>query len=635
LLRALGVATAATLASACIMHKGPGVASGKHGIAEVCSQAQAPATDYYGSSDFPSLTCRERANALLVTLSLRDKIAQMVQIGKDQVAHPNEVGTYGFGSVLSGGGAGPSDPNARAWAEMVATFQLSALKSKTKIPILYGVDAVHGHNNVRGATIFPHNIGLGATRDAALVERIGQITALEVKATNVDWTFAPVVAVTRDERWGRTYEAFGETPELAELLGPAYIRGLQGPRLGKHPTSVLACAKHFLGDGGTTRGDDQGDTDIDETELRRTLLPAYARSIEAGVGSIMVSFSSIRGVKMHCNGRLLTDVLKRELGFNGFLVSDWEAVDDIPAPREEQLIGAINAGLDLIMHPRTRTAVISELESLVPARIPMARIDDAVRRQLAIKCELGLLDPDHFQLTPTGELALPSELIAQVGSEAHRAVAREAVRKSIVILKNEGGLLPLKKDLPSLLIAGKNADNLGHQCGGWTVTWDGSSGPITEGTTIRAAIERSVSPKTRVTWSSGGRAAQNASVAIVVVGETPYVEGRGDREDLSLDQQDVSAIRSAKATGAKVVVVLVTGRPLILGKIAQIADAIVVAWLPGTEGLGVTDVLFGDVAASGKLPITWPKSMAQIPINFGDSSYEPLYPYGFGLSYAR
>jgi beta-glucosidase len=564
-------------------------------------------------------------------MSTRERVAQMVQLGRDQVPRPDDISALSLGSVLSGGGAGPKDNNPASWAAMVHAYHLASMKSRLGIPILYGADAVHGHNNVRGAVIFPHNVGLGASRDADLVERIGRATAEEVAATGVDWTFAPVVAPVRDERWGRTYEGFGEAPELPELLGPAAIRGLQGPYLGKGPASVLACAKHFLGDGATKGGVDRGDDDLDEARVEKLLLPSYKKAVEAKVGSIMVSYSSVRGVRMHCSGRLMTDVLKRELGFNGFLVSDWQAIEKLTPRYETDLAQAINAGIDMVMHPLTAAAAIDTMASLVPAVISNERVDDAVRRILAIKCEMGLLEPGRFLLDAAGKIAADAKGLKEVGSDAHRQLAREAVRKSLVLLKNDRATLPLAKDLPSVLVVGKSADNLGNQCGGWTIEWQGASGPITSGTTILEGVRRSVSTKTRV-FDQGDPDAKPGAV-IVVLGETPYAETAGDRRDLALDASDVEAVKDAKSTGAPVVVIVLTGRPLILGPVVNLADALLVAWLPGSEGSGVADVVFGDAAPSGKLPHSWPQSMSDIPLNVGDDRYDPLFPYGFGLTY--
>jgi beta-glucosidase len=552
----------------------------------------------------------------------------MFQLARDQVARPEDIAALSLGSVLSGGGMGPWGQNSPAnWAEMVQSYHKASLKTRLGIPVIYGVDAVHGHGNVRGAVIFPHNIGLGASRDADLVERVSRVTAEEVAATGIDWTFAPVVAPVRDERWGRTYEGFGETSELAELLGPAAIRGFQGAALGKGPASILACAKHFLGDGATKDGIDRGDDDLDEPAIRSLLLPAYKRAVGAKVGSIMVSYSGVRGVKMHCSGRLITDILKRELGFNGFVVSDWQAIDDLRATYEESLAVAVNAGIDMIMHPQIGAGAIDALAGLVPDRVTPERVDDAVRRILSMKCELGLLDRKEFEVESGAE----GQLLREVGSEAHRKVAREAVQKSFVLLKNERGALPLAKGVKSLLVTGRSADNLGFQCGGWTIDWQGGSGPITTGTTILEGVKRAVSAKTKVSTERDAKSPPSA--ALVVIGEPPYAETRGDRRDLALDPQDIEAVKSAKSTGAPVIVLLVTGRPLILEPVLDLVDALAVVWLPGTEGEGVADVLFGDAAPTAKLPHSWPKSMQDIPLNAGDASKTPLFPYGFGLTY--
>jgi beta-glucosidase len=619
------VAPPAGLAAPSVPQAEPQVASAApaKGLS-ACVAPASPSVDFYGAADFPSKSCRMRANEILASMTPREKAAQMVQLGHDQLGRPEDVAGLALGSVLSGGGMGPKVNDAASWAAMVRDYHRASSKSRLGVPILYGADAVHGHNNVRGAVIFPHNVGLGASRDPELVERIARATAEEVAATGIDWTFAPVVAPVRDERWGRTYEGFGESPELAELLGPAAVRGFQGAGLGKSPTSVLACAKHFIGDGATLGGVDRGDDDLDETTVRKLLLPAYVRAIEAKVGSIMVSYSSIRGVKMHCSGRLLTDVLKRELGFNGFVVSDWQAIEQIPSAFDASLEAALNGGIDMVMHPRTGAGVIDAIQNLVPSRVPQARIDDAVRRILAMKCEMGLLDPGRFDSDP--------QRLAEVGSDAHRRLAREAVQKSFVLLKNERAALPLSKNAKSVLVLGRSADNLGYQCGGWTIEWQGSSGAIAGGTTILEAVKRAVSPKTRVLVERDAQA--TPSVALVVIGEPPYAETAGDRRDLALDPADVEAVKAAKSTGAPVVVVVITGRPLILGPVADLADALAVAWLPGTEGAGVADVLFGDVLPTAKLPHSWPKSMSQIPINAGDPTYEPLFPYAFGLTYA-
>lgn len=592
-------------------------------------------TKFYGDASFPSPACRTQAEDRVRRMTVEEKVGQMLQAGHDQIKErPTDVFVRRMGSVLSGGGGGPESPTALEWAKLVQTYRAESLKTPLAIPILYGSDAVHGHNNVRGAVLFPHNIGLGAAGDPDLVERVARATAVEMRATSVDWTFAPVLAAARDERWGRTYEAFGESYDLVATLGAAAVRGYQGKRLGRGPASVLACAKHFIGDGNTKNGKDQGDAELSDDDVERGLLPVYAAAVEAGVGSIMASYSSINGVKMHCNGPLMTDALKRRLGFNGFIVSDWGAVNQVQGDHYgEQLAHAINAGLDMVMHPTYYQDYMVLMQTLAGNEIPMERIDDAVTRILSIKCEMGLLEPGAFKLDAKGQLPVEGDLLKQVGSEQHRAIAREAVRKSLVLLKNQGGVLPIDKQVRRVHLAGRFADDLGAQCGGWSVSWQGAHGAITEGTTVKAAFEQALS-KERVTYSADGRGAEGADVAIAVIGERPYAEGSGDDQDLALESDDVNAVKALKAAGVPVVVVLFSGRPLILGGVLDAADALVAAWLPGTEGQGITDVLMGDFAPGGKLTHSWPRDISQVPINVGDKGYSPLFSYGFGLSYA-
>jgi beta-glucosidase len=518
-------------------------------------------------------------------------------------------------------------------------YQAHALKTRLGIPILYGIDAVHGHNNVLGAVIFPHNIGLGCTRNPGLVEKAARITAEEVRATGINWTFAPCVTVPRDERWGRTYEGFGETPELARSLGEAAVRGLQRNDLG-NPLSVLACAKHFVGDGGTSIGTagflnpdkkrllDQGDTQLTEAELRRIHMQGYLGAINAGVGSIMPSYSSWNGVKVSGSKRLLTEILKQELGFEGFLISDYRAIGQITKDFKSAIEISVNAGMDMAMEPNGYKQFFTLLRELVnEGRVPMSRIDDAVKRILRVKFAMGLMDKARSPLADR-------RLHKSFGSVEHRQVARECVRQSLVLIKNEQKTLPLSKKLARIHVGGKSADDLGNQCGGWTIDWQGKSGNVTTGgTTILSAIRNAVSRATKVTFSKDGAGAGGADVGIVVVGETPYAEGRGDREDLTLAVEDLKAISNMKQAGIPVVVVLLSGRPMIINDALKQCDALVAAWLPGTEGQGVTDVLFGDYRPTGKLSFSWPRSMAQIPINIGDPNYDPLFKYGFGLTY--
>jgi beta-glucosidase len=581
------------------------------------------------------------AKALLARMTLDEKIGQMTQAEQDKLADQRDIETYFLGSLLSGGDSDPKTNSLADWTEMYDRYQARALSTRLRIPILYGVDAVHGHNNVLGAVVFPHNIGLGATRDAKLVEEIGRITALEVKATGVQWAFAPCVAVVRDERWGRTYESFGEEPALVAELGAAAVRGLQGEDL-KDPFRVLACAKHYVADGGTVWGSgkpddaapgkrfplDQGDVRLGEAELKRIHMQGYVKAIEAGVASIMPSYSSWNGEKCSGSKRLLTEVLKGELGFEGFLISDYNAIDALPGDYRGDIRQSINAGMDMVMVPEKYREFFTTLKSLVEAReVPLARIDDAVTRILRVKLAMGLLDEGRSQLTDR-------KLHASFGSAEHRAVARRAVRQSLVLLKNEKRALPLSKAAKRIHLAGKSADDLAHQCGGWTIDWQGGSNASKiGGTTLLAALRSAAAQGAQVTYSKDGAGASGADVGVVVVGETPYAEFKGDRDDLTLAKEDLEAIATVKKAGIPVVVVLISGRPMILGYALAQADALVAAWLPGTEGQGVADVLFGDYKPTGKLSFTWPRSMSQIPINVGDKPYDPLFPYGFGLTY--
>ena len=588
--------------------------------------------------DWPTAACRAKVTGLMAKMSLREKIGQMVQPDRSQLRDEADLGADDIGSVLSGGSTDPNRGNdLQSWTDYVAVGHRRSLENDLGIPALYAVDAVHGHNNVQGAVIFPHNIGLGCTRNPSLVERIGRVTAEEVAATGVDWTFAPVIAAARDERWGRTYEAFGETPELGAELGAAMIRGLQGERLGKGAPSVLACAKHFAGDGGTVGGIDRGNTEGDMATIRKLHIDQYKAAIEAGVGTVMASYSRINTVKMHCYGPLLTDTLKGEFGFNGFVVSDWEAVERLPGNFKAQLASAVNAGIDMVMAPKSYTAVIDAIEGMTGDEIPAARVADAVGRILSVKCELGMLAPDYFKRDSAGNILADKTLLEKVGSKEHREVARQAVRESLVLLKNENDLLPLRKDLQKIVVAGRNADDLGHQCGGWTISWQGSTGAVTQGTTVRKAIQKVLSPTSQgaeVVFSENGSAAQPGDIAVAVIGEAPYAEGNGDRKDLTVSKEDRDTVRKLKEQGARVITVLISGRPMILDSVLDDSDAILAAWLPGTEGDGIADILFG-ASPTGKLPHSWPRSMAQIPINIGDKAYDPLFPYGFGLTYGK
>jgi beta-glucosidase len=574
----------------------------------------------------PKLPVAKRVDDLIARMTLDEKVGQMTQADSSFLKSESDVDTLFLGSVLSGGDSELQDVSPTGWASYAELLQKRALKTRLGIPILYGIDAVHGHNNVRGAVVFPHNIGLGCTRNAALVERVAQITAVEVAATGMHWNFAPCIAVALDERWGRHYESFGETAELAVTLGSAAVRGMQGTDMSA-PGRVLATAKHFVGDGGTQNGVDRGNTVGDEATLRKRHLPGYVAAIKAGVGSVMVSFNSWNGQKMHGHKRLITDVLKGELGFQGIIVSDWNAIDELPGDPEQQIEQAVNAGIDMMMVPDKFRQFIDGLkQNISAARIPPSRIDEAVRRILTIKFKLGLFE------RPFGD---PSQR-SKIGSPEHRAVARQAVRESQVLLINRNNVLPLKSTISRITVAGRAADDLGLQCGGWTISWQGSSGRVTDGTTVLGAIKKAA-PKAAVTLANAG-AAPAGDVAIVVIAEDPYAEMKGDRQDLSLNPADVAAVKAAKKAGMPVVVVLFSGRPMILEPILNDVDALIAAWLPGTEGDGIADVLFGNYNPTGKLSVTWPQSMSQVPINVGPSREKPqaaLFDYGFGLSYAK
>lgn len=590
----------------------------------VCSEESKP-TSHNNEIIYKNPNCPvdDRVEDLLARMTLEEKIGQMTQAERQALSSENDIQTYLLGSLLSGGGSAPSPNVPSEWADMYDRFQASAMKTRLGIPLIYGIDAVHGHNNVHGAVIFPHNIGMGCTRNPNLVEQATRATAEEVAGTGIDWTFAPCIAVPRNERWGRTYEGFGESPELSEQMAAAAVRGFQGNSLAD-PNTILACTKHFVGDGGTTNGQDQGNTQVDEQALRDIHMAGYVSAVQEGVGSIMVSFSSWNGQKMHGNYYLLTTVLKGELGFDGFLISDWAGINQLPGDYASDIETSINAGLDMIMVPNDFIEfIITSIEVVNNNRIPMSRIDDAVRRILRIKFKLGLFESPYTNREFTGS----------IGSQAHRDIARECVRQSVVLLKNENHILPLEKNIGRIHVAGKSADDLGNQCGGWSITWQGSSGNITEGTTILQAIQNAVSSGTNVTFSIDGSGPGSADVGIVVIGETPYAEGTGDRTDLNLSTEDIMAIQNVKNAGIPVIAILVSGRPMIIEPILDDCQAFIAAWLPGTEGQGVADVLFGEYNPSGKLSHSWPKNMSQIPINAGDANYDPLFPYGFGLFY--
>lgn len=584
-----------------------------------------------------------RIKDLMNRMTLEEKIGQMTQIERG-VASAEVMKDYFIGSVLSGGGSVPSkQASAETWINMVNEFQKGALSTRLGIPMIYGIDAVHGHNNVYKATIFPHNVGLGATRDPNLVKRIGAATALEVRATGIPYVFAPCIAVCRDPRWGRCYESYSEDPKLVQAM-TEIVSGLQGDIPANSPkgvpfvagkTKVAACAKHYVGDGGTTKGINENNTQISRHGLLSIHMPGYYNSIIKGVSTVMVSYSSWNGVKMHANHDMVTVFLKNTLRFRGFVISDWEGIDRITSPPHANysysIQAGISAGIDMIMVPNTYKEFIDGLTSHVKNEvIPMSRIDDAVKRILRVKFTMGLFE------NPLADNSLVDEL----GSQEHRELAREAVRKSLVLLQNGESaakpLLPLPKKATKILVAGSHADNLGYQCGGWTIEWQGLGGNnLTSGTTILTAIKNTVDPSTEVVYKENPDAdfvkSNNFSYAIVVVGEPPYAETFGDSLNLTISEPGPSTIKNVCGT-VKCVTVIISGRPVVIQPYVSLMDALVAAWLPGSEGQGVADVLFGDYGFTGTLSRTWFKTVDQLPMNIGDKHYDPLFPFGFGLT---
>ncbi|MBD0742731.1 glycoside hydrolase family 3 protein [Streptomyces sp. CBMA152] len=595
----------------------------------------------------PKLPVARRVSDLLGRMTTAEKIGQMTQAERGSVdADPTQITHLNLGSLLSGGGSTPTPNTPAAWADMIDGYQTHALASRLHIPLLYGIDSVHGDGNLVGATIFPHNIGMGATRDPRLVAEEEHITATETRATGPQWVFAPCVCVARDDRWGRTYESFGEDPALVQRMESA-IDGFQGTRTKDlaRPDRVLATVKHYAGDGDTTYGTsttgdytiDRGITRTSHQRFAAVDLAPYVTAVQVhGVGSVMPSYSSVQWtdvpgsqpVKMSASKELLTDVLKRKIGFDGFLISDWDAITQLPGDFATQVRTSVNAGMDMFMQPYDAPQFEQTLAAEVQAgRVPMSRIDDAVSRVLRAKFQLGLFEHPFTDRAN----------IDTVGSPAHRAVARRAVAESQVLLKNDHHALPLKPS-QHIYVAGVNANDLGNQAGGWTVTWQGQSGNTAfPGTTILQGIQRDAK---NVTYSADATAPMTGSdVGIVVIGETPYAEGVGDvgtgGHTLNLSATDRANIDRVCSAIRTCLVLDVAGRPQIITDQLPKADAFAMSWLPGSEGDGVADVLFGKRPFTGKLPVTWPRSEAQEPINVGDAHYDPLFPYGYGLTAQR
>jgi len=579
----------------------------------------------------PDASIDDRVEDLLSQMTLAEKIGQMTQAERNSMVSSEleDIKTWYLGSVLSGGGSTPTPNTAEKWQEMYNNMQAKARETRLGIPILYGVDAVHGHNNLIGATIFPHNIGLGCTRDPELVKEIARITALEVRASGPDWTFSPCITVPQTEFWGRTYEGFSESTTLVDSMAKAAVLGYQSDSLGTQ-NSILACAKHFLGDGGTQNGTDQGNTVLTEEELRETHLPPYLSAINAGVGSVMASFNSWNGEKCHGRKDLLTDLLKTELGFQGFVVGDWNGINQVDGDFKAAIEKSINAGVDMGMQPYDYVSFIQKLTELVnEGKVSQERIDDAVRRILRIKFTLGLFENSTASAT----------LLDTVGCATHREMSWRAVRESLVLLKNDG-ILPLPKNAGKILVAGSKGNDVGAMCGGWTITWQGQLGEITEGTTIYEGLKNALG-SSKVTYTSNSGSIPDADYAVVVVGENPYAEGSGDLFNLGsngfdLSTADKAMVTAVNAKGIPMVVILLSGRPLDIRPELETSNALIAAWLPGTEGgTGITDVLMGGYNPTGKLSHTWPMSFDDVPINYlsSNSGKVALFPYGYGLNF--
>ena len=578
---------------------------------------------------------------LMSRMTLEEKVGQTIQADIASIK-PEDLLTYPLGSILAGGNSSPGGDeraSAQKWVELAQAFRAAAAQRPgAKVPLIYGIDAVHGHNNIVGATIFPHNVGLGAARDPDLIRRIGQATALEVAVTGADWTFGPTLAVPQDDRWGRAFEGYAENPEVAQSYAGPMTLGLQGALSADRPLTsghIAGSAKHFLADGGTTGGKDQGDFAGTEQELIRTHLSGYPQAIDAGILSIMASFSSWNGVKHSGNETILTDVLRGPLGFDGFVVSDWNAHGQLPGCSNESCALAFNAGIDMFMAPDSwKPLYASTLAQVKSGEIPMARLDEAVRRILRVKVKTGLFNDSR-----------PVEgHLNELGSPAHRALAREAVRKSLVLLKNEGSVLPIRSGA-RVLVAG-HADDIGQASGGWTLTWQGtgnSNADFPNGQSIWGGIREAVAAGGgQATLSADGAFTQKPDVAIVVFGETPYAEFQGDVDTLDfLPTEPLETLKRLKAAGIPTVSVFLSGRPMWTNPEINASDAFVAAWLPGTEGGGIADVLVGDAAGkprndfTGTLSFSWPKTAKGEPLNVGQPGYDPQFAYGYGLTYAR
>lgn len=595
----------------------------------------------------PSRDIEERIDALMAQMTLEEKAAQMVQPEQNGISLA-EITKYGVGSVLSGGGSAPASGNtAPDWQNHINSIKQAALDSRLGIPVLYGVDGVHGHNNVYGATVFPHNIGLGAADDEDLAERIGAAAAEEIRATGIQWTFAPTLANPRNELWGRTYEGFGEDTDIVARMGAAFVRGFQGkPGTDAYlsDTHVLATAKHYIGEGYTSDGINQGDVVMNEEAfealLQDSLLKPYQAAVDSGVRTVMVSFNSVNGLKCHENAYLINDVLKGQLGFTGLVVSDYNGVQQVSGQSyQEQVANSVNAGVDLLMEPYAwRDTVKALTEGVKNGTIAEERIDDAVRRILRVKMEAGLFEEVIASETE-------QQLMEKFGSEEHREIAREAVRKSLILLKNDAiegkPVLELLPACKNILVTGSKADDTGALCGGWTISWQGGKGEITEGTTILEGLQEAAGGR-NISYNTDGNVDEDIDAVIVVVGEDPYAESSGDRSSttLTITGEDKMLLENLRASLAEtgrqnipVIAILIAGRPITIADYVESFDAIIMTGLPGTECGGIADVLLGGYDFTGTLTYTWPWYASDIDTKFDTGSEDLiLFRRGTGLT---
>jgi beta-glucosidase len=608
-------------------------------------------------ADWPHITSAVKQDAamearikqIVAGMTLAQKVGQMTQ-PEIKFSTPEDIRKYYIGSVLNGGGSWPNGnkhASAADWVKLADSYYDASMSTdmKVQVPVIWGIDAMHGNSNMYGATLFPHNIGLGAARDARLVGEMAKSVAKAVRATGIDWVFAPTLAVVRDDRWGRTYESFSEDPAIVKEYSGVYVKGLQGNL--KDDSTVVATAKHFVGDGGTAEGKDRGVNQSSMSEMINIHAQGYYPALQAGVQTVMASFNSWNDVKggvnhgkMHGSKELLTDALKTKMGFDGLVVSDWNAIAEVDGCTNDSCAASINAGVDMVMVPEHwKTFIANTISQVEKGEIPMSRIDDAVTRILRVKLRAGLFD---------GRKPSQNAYAGKQEALQNRALARQAVRESLVLLKNNGGVLPLARG-KKILVVGKSADSMANQSGGWSLTWQGTDNknsdyPVSD--TILAGIQDAAG-KDNVTFSENatGVDVSKFDAVIAVIGETPYAEGDGDigpSGTLRLSgrhPEDLAVLKAVSGKGKPVVTVLVTGRPLYTNDLLNLSDSFVSAWLPGTEGKGVSDVLFrqanGKVNADfrGKLSFSWPKSACQSPLNVGDAAYDPLFKYGYGLNY--